>query len=92
MSRAKRRLADAISLASNKSQYYALTTTVVGISPGTSVDGRAEVTIALGADSVTAPYLDSYSSPALGDSVRVEMFQGSPIITGRVVGLPNVGD
>jgi hypothetical protein len=70
--------------------YYAVNTTVTAVSAGTSLDGVAEVTVTIGGSSVRVPYLASYANPAVGDSVRVEIFQGSPIITGRVVGLPNI--
>lgn len=89
-SRAKRRLADAITQTAAQSPIRVLNVTVKSVSAGTSLDGVAEVTVTLGGSDQRVPYLDSYLNPAVGDSVRVEIFQGSPIITGRVVGLPNI--
>jgi hypothetical protein len=57
------------------------------VTAGASVDGRAQVTVKVGGDTILAPYYASYT-PAVGDLVDVRFDNGSPLITGHVVGLP----
>lgn len=62
------------------------------ITPAGSVDGVTAVFVTAGGDVFPAPYLDSYDAAAAvpGDMVRVAFDDGSPIILGRVVGLPDL--
>jgi hypothetical protein len=53
-----------------------------------ATDGHASVTVTVGSSAVTAPYLESYTSPAVGDLVMVLLVDRSPLILGRIVGLP----
>lgn len=62
--------------------------TVATVTAGTSTDGRATVTVTVGGDTIPAPYLLSYASPTVGDMVAVLLVNHSPLILGRVVGLP----
>lgn len=57
-----------------------------------SADGVTAVFIKRGGDVIAAPYLDSYDATAAvnGDMVRVSFTDGSPLIHGQVVGLPNL--
>lgn len=67
-------------------------TTITAVTAGASVDGTYAVSIAVNADNVPAPYLTGYLSgghtPTVGDQVAVDLVNGSPLIVGRVVGLP----
>lgn len=66
-------------------------TTVTLVAPGGSVDGTFAVWVAVNADNVPAPYLAAYISghtPTVGDQVAVDLVNGSPLILGRIVGLP----
>lgn len=45
------------------------------------------VTVTVGSDSLTAPYLAAYSPRTVGDIVRVDFADGSPIVVDRVVGV-----
>ena len=45
--------------------------------------------LTIGPDSVQAPYLASYT-PVTGHMVAVLFIDGSPLILGRVIGLPNI--
>jgi hypothetical protein len=70
-----------------------LNTTVAGVSVGTGLDGNDEVSITINSDTPTVPYLDGYvngHTPTVGDAVAVAIFDGSPIILGRIFGLPNI--
>lgn len=60
------------------------------VTPGASLDGKAQVYIKVGADDLPVPYLDSYLTPAVNDIVQVQFSEGSPTIQGRVIGLPNI--
>lgn len=66
--------------------------TVTAVSPGASADGRAATTVTLRGATTVAPYLDPYSDtdpPQQGDFVAVVLVNGSPLILGRVRGLPS---
>jgi hypothetical protein len=54
-----------------------------------ATDGHASVNVTVGSSTVTAPYLESYTSPAVGDLVMVMLVDRSPLILGRIVGLPS---
>lgn len=57
--------------------------------PGASRDGVAQVSIRVGTADLAVPYLtDAYPSPTAGDTVAVLLVAGSPLILGRVGGLP----
>lgn len=87
------RLGAAIVAASQSTsiRYQGCLVTVVSV--GTSLDGRAEVSIGLNSDNVKAPYLDEYingHTATVGDQVAVLIIDGSPLILGRIFGLPNI--
>jgi hypothetical protein len=86
---ANRKLADAITAAAAQppSAVQACNGVIKQVDPGASVDGRAQATVTVLGSDTLAPYLDSYT-PIVGHLVRVEFTQGSPLIIGRVVGLP----
>lgn len=62
------------------------------VTPGASADGIYAVFLRRGSDVFPAPYLASFaaSTAAPGDMVRVHFDDGSPMIHGQVVGLPNL--
>lgn len=62
------------------------------VTAGASADGAAAVFLKRGSDVFPAPYLASYaaSTAVAGDMVRVSFHDGSPLIHGQVVGLPNL--
>lgn len=68
---------------------YVQTYSVSVVSAGASRDGVAQVSIPIGSSNLPVPYLASYTSPTVNDLVAVIFTQGSPLILGRVVGLPN---
>lgn len=86
---AVRRLAQAVAGQVTNPSVYLHSTTVTVVTPGASLDGVAAVSVAVNADNVPAPYLASYLSPTVGDQVSVLLIDHSPLILGRVVGLPN---
>ena len=93
MSTTRRRLADAVTGVRPPLRLGYLNTTVTAVSAGTSLDGRAEVSIAVNSDTPKAPYLDEYvngHTATVGDQVAVLMIDGSPLILGRIFGLPNI--
>lgn len=59
---------------------------------GGSADGVTAVFLSRGSDVFPAPYLASYNAAAAvaGDMVSVRFTDGSPLIEGKVVGLPNL--
>ena len=59
------------------------------VTAGASTDGRAQVVVTVNGTDTLAPYLDSYLTPAVNDLVRVQFKNGSPLILGRIVGLPS---
>lgn len=63
--------------------------TVTVAAAGASLDGAAAVTVSDGVNSFMAPYLASYT-PVVGDLVSVRFIDGSPLIEGHVIGLPNI--
>lgn len=63
---------------------------VATVTAGASLDGKAQVTIPVGSSNLPVPYLDSYLTPAANDLVAVIFTAGSPLILGRVIGLPNI--
>jgi hypothetical protein len=63
---------------------------VAAAGTGTTTDGTAGVFLAIGPDVVQAPYLDSLTAPTAGQTVRVLMVDNSPLILGRLIGLPNI--
>ncbi len=70
-----------------------LNTTVTAVSAGTSLDGNAEVSIAVNSDNPKVPYLAAYingHTPVVGDKVGVLILDGAPIIVDRILGLPNI--
>jgi hypothetical protein len=62
---------------------------VSAVVAGASVDNLAQVTVTVDGSDTLAPYLLSYANPTVGDFVRVEFKNGSPLITGEIVGLPS---
>lgn len=62
---------------------------VVTVSPPTT-DGAPAVFLNVGGSIQQAPYLDSLTSPAANQWVRVLVINNSPTILGRIVGLPVV--
>lgn len=71
----------------------AVNTTVAAVTAGTSLDGRYSVTVVLNADTVPAPYLAAYingHTPTVGDQVRVQLTDGSPLILDRIFGFPTI--
>lgn len=68
-----------------------LFTTVVQVQQGGSRDGTWQVSVALYGSTLAAPYLAAYTNghtPTVGDQVAVDLVGGSPLILGRIVGLP----
>lgn len=66
-------------------------TTVVQVTQGGSRDGTWQVSVQLYGGTLAAPYLSAYTNghtPTVGDQVCVDLTGGSPLILGRVVGLP----
>jgi hypothetical protein len=61
---------------------------VLTVTAGASTDGRAAVVVTVNGTDTPAPYLLSYASPTVGDVVRVQIVNGSPLIVGEVVGFP----
>lgn len=88
--RVRRAFADTILTATATPRFRVFNTTVTAVSAGTSLDGNAEVSITLGGASVKVAYAASYSSPTVGDLVRVEISDGSPFITCKVTGRPTI--
>ena len=65
---------------------------VSSVVSGGAVDSHTAVNVQVGGSIVPAPYLDSYGSagdPAVGDLVLVLLVDRSPVILGRIIGLPN---
>lgn len=62
--------------------------TVKTVTAGGSSDGKAAVVVTVNGTDTPAPYLDSYLTPAVGDMVAVLIVAGSPLIIGRIIGLP----
>lgn len=62
--------------------------TVKTVTAGASTDGLAAVVVTVNGTDTAAPYLASYASPTVGDVVRVQFANGSPLIIGHVVGFP----
>ncbi len=62
------------------------------VTAGASADGVTAVFLTNGTDVFPAPYLQSYNAAGAtaGDMVSVRFTDGSPLIQGRVVGLPNL--
>jgi hypothetical protein len=83
------RLAAAITEPPVASPIVAENWTVASVNAGGSLDGAAAVSITRGGNTIIAPYLASYT-PAVGHMVRVEFDRGSPLILGRIIGLPVV--
>lgn len=66
------------------------TGTVATSTPGAS-DGAAAVTVSIRGSLAPTPWLAAYtltSPPQQGDHVAIEIINGSPVITGRIVGTP----
>lgn len=63
--------------------------TVTTVTPSASLDGVAAAFISDGTNTFPAPYLAAYT-PTAGHMVSVRFIDGSPLILGRVVGLPNL--
>lgn len=87
-------LADALLAPSpNQPGIRYLNTTVSAVSAGTSLDGNAEVSIAINADNPKVPYLAAYingHTPTVGERVGVLILDGAPLIVDRILGLPNI--
>lgn len=56
---------------------------------GASLDGNAAVSVTVNGSTIPAPYLASYT-PVVGHVVMVELVNGSPYISGRLIGFPVV--
>jgi hypothetical protein len=84
-------VADKIQGLSDQEQQISIQNYVVAtVTAGASLDGVAAVFLTIGPNTVPAPYLSSYTSPTVGDTVRVLIVNQSPTILGRVIGLPNI--
>lgn len=62
--------------------------TVTAVAAGGASDGHAQVTVSVNGSANPAPYLDTYTSPAVNDVVAVLLVDGSPLILGRRIGTP----
>lgn len=62
--------------------------TVTAVTAGGASDGHAQVTVSVNGSASPAPYLDTYTSPAVNDVVAVLLVDGSPLILGRRIGTP----
>jgi hypothetical protein len=81
-----RRLADTVKLRQPQKSVF-VRGTIDHVTPSASRDGRAAAFVQLGGDIIPAPYYLSYT-PTAGDLVDVRLDDGSPLILGRIVGLP----
>lgn len=92
--RLARTLTDPLAAMSGAPVPQRIYTTVTSVTAGGSLDGTYAVSVAVNADNMPAPYLNGYlaggHTPTVGDQVAVDLVNGSPIIIGRVVGLPVV--
>lgn len=62
--------------------------TISTVTAGAAADGNAAVTVTVGSTTFPAPYLAAYS-PTVGHQVLVVTVDSSPVILGRVIGLPS---
>lgn len=85
--RALRRLADNLDEKPAKS-YRFERGTIDHVTAAAARDGHAAAFVAIGADIIPAPYLASYT-PVAGHMVDVRFDDGSPLILGQIIGLPN---
>lgn len=86
-SAALRRVAARLKGNSRDNRITLLTATVDSVTAGAAADGNAQLVISIDGDLVASPYLESYT-PVVGHLVRVELTDGSPLVTGRIIGLP----
>lgn len=82
-------LVDALSSDSSSTTIRVRLGTVTAVVAGGAADGNAAVTVNVNGSTVVAPYLAAYSSPTVGHNVEVLLVNGSPLILGRVIGLPS---
>lgn len=86
-SAALRRVATRLKGNSRDNRITLTTATVDSVSAGAAADGHAQLVVNIDGDLVAAPYLAAYT-PTVGDLVRVELTDGSPLVTGHIIGLP----
>lgn len=63
------------------------------VTPGGSLDGKAQVSIKVGTADLPLPYSDAYplgGTPAVNDVVEVLFVSGAGYILGRAIGLPTI--
>lgn len=85
--RAGRRLAATLA-GPRPNRYTAANGTIASVTANAAADGNSAVTVTVLGSTIAAPYLESYT-PTVGDMVRVEFTNGSPLILGAVIGLPS---
>lgn len=61
--------------------------TVKTVTAGAAADGHTAVVVTVNGDDLPAPYYAGYT-PTVGDMVDVRFDNGSPVITGHIIGLP----
>lgn len=92
MSRVTREIRRAALAVQNKAEaavpFTFRTGTIDSTTPGGSTDGLTAAFVNVGGSVVPAPYLSSYT-PVVNDHVLVLLMLGSPVILGKVVGLPS---
>lgn len=88
LARSQRRLAGKMREASGSVLKVRLGT-IAAVTAGAAADGNAAVTVTVTGNTIPAPYLASYT-PTVGHTVVVVLVLNSPLILGRVIGLPVV--
>lgn len=61
--------------------------TIATVTSGAAADGNAAASVTVKGSTTPAPYLSSYT-PTVGHTVAVLLVNNSPLILGRVIGLP----
>lgn len=64
--------------------------TVASIDAAAGTDGQDVVTVSVNGSETPAPHLASYSDYGIGDTVAVLLVDASPLVLGRVAGLPDI--
>jgi hypothetical protein len=92
LSDALRRLADDVNSTKPASRLTLRLGTVTAVDAGAAADGHDAITVTVGADEITAPYLEHPASwtPAADDLVAVLLIDGAPLILGHVIGIPDL--
>lgn len=93
--RAQRRLAHTVQTRADTGQEVHVHTrasvTAVSTAGGTTVDGAELVTVTVDGSAQVMPWVQAYSAaapPANGDEVVVMLINKSPVLVGKIVGLP----